>query len=365
MLWEERRGKNAGWTARRPLRHNTRMFPADFFHREHLGNPMSAYLLAAATFVAAVWSFLVIRRLANRVRPSLAAELIDQVRAHELAIVALDFAVRSLDLPRRFEHSLHVVTILVIAYRVVGLLSTVAHYSIHRTMLTDPSDRANSATAQTATLAAKGVIWLAAVLFTLSNLGFNVTSLLAGLGIGGVAVALAAQAVLGDLFAAIAIYLDKPFVVGDAVKVGDTYGSVEHIGIKTTRVRALSGELLVYPNSALTSARLQNFQQMTERRVVINFSVPLDTPNATLEKIPAQVAAIVNRTPDLRFGRAHLALYQDSGLQYEVVFFVLSPDYTLYMDAQQAVLLGVLETLRADGIPLAQPTTVMIPGKPI
>lgn len=336
-----------------------------FLRDEYYGNPMSAYLLAGATFAAAVWIFLVLRRLANKVRPTLASDLIDQVRAHELVIVALDFAVRSLDLPSRFEHALHVVTLLVIAWRLVGLLSTIAKYSIDKTILSDPQDRANYATAQTANLAVKGLIWVATILFVLSNLGFNVSSVLTGLGIGGVAVALAAQAVLGDLFAAIAIYVDKPFIVGDQIKVAEFFGTVEHIGMKTTRVRSLSGELLVYPNSVLTSQRIQNFQRMTERRVVINFSVPMATSVETLRKIPSQVAAVVNKTPDLRFGRAHLSLYQDSGhLQFEVVFYVLSADYVIYMDAQQAVLIGVLEALRADGIILAQPTTVMIPGKP-
>ena len=338
---------------------------APFLHQEYFDNPVSAYLLAGATFAAAIWLFLVVRRLGHRVRPSLASDLIDQVRSYEVVVVAVDFAVRTLDLPPRLEHALHVVTILVVAYRVVGLLSTLARYSIHKAILSDPSDIVNYATAQTATLAVRCVIWLAAILLTLSNLGFNVTSMLAGLGIGGIAIALAAQAVLADLFAAVAIYVDKPFVVGDMIKVADFFGTVERIGIKTTRVRSLGGELLIYPNSALTTTRIQNFQKMVERRIVVNFSVPLDTSTETLKKIPVQVAAIVNRTPNLRFGRAHLAQYMESGLQFEVVFFVLSPDYTLYMDANQAVLVGLLETLRADGIPLAQPTTVMIPGKPV
>jgi small-conductance mechanosensitive channel len=341
------------------------MFPAGFLQREYLGNPTSAYILAGATFMAAVWIFLIVRRLAGRVRPSLASDLIDQVRSYELVIVALDFAVRTLDLPHRFEHSLHVVTVIVVAYRTVGLLSTLAHYSIHKTILSDTTDPDNYATAHTATLGIKALIWLGAILFTLSNLGFNVSSLLTGLGIGGVAVALAAQAVLGDLFSAIAIYLDKPFIVGDSIKVNDFIGTVEHIGMKTTRVRSLGGELLVYPNSQLTTARIQNFRQMTERRVVINFSVPLGTPTETLKNIPLQVAAVANKTPDVRFARAHLALYQESGLQFEVVFHVMSPDYVVFMDAQQAVLIGLLEALRADGIALAQPTTVMIPGKPV
>jgi small-conductance mechanosensitive channel len=338
------------------------MFPSGFLRHDYLGNPASAYLLAAVTFLAAAWAFLILRRLATRVRPSIASDLIDQVRAHEIVIVALDFAVRTLDLPSRVEHTLHVVTILVVAYRVVGLLSTFARYSIDRTIRSDRSDRANEATAQTAALAVKGVIWLAAFLVVLKLLGFNVTSMLAGLGIGGIAIALAAQAVLGDLFAAVAIYIDKPFVVGDSIKVADFSGTVERIGLKTTRVRSTGGELLVYPNSALTSARIQNFQRMEERRIVIGFSVPMGTATETLKKIPAQVAAVVNRTPNLRFGRAHLSEFQDSGFRFEVVFFVLTADYAIYMDAQQAVLLGVLEALRADGIDLAQPTTVMIPG---
>jgi len=335
-----------------------------FFQHEYLGNPMSAYLFGGAVFLGVVWGFLAARRLAARGGPSLATDLIDQVRAFELVVVALGLATRELDLPHRAEHALRAVTVLVIAYRAIGLLSTVAGYAIRRTILSDPSDRANRDTAATATLAAKGLIWIGAALFVLSNAGYNVSSLVAGLGIGGVAVALAAQAVLGDLFSAIALYLDKPFLVGDVIKVGDFFGTVEHVGMKTTRVRSLGGELLVFPNSSLTSARIQNFRQMTERRALISFSVPLATPTETLKKIPEQIRLIVEKTPGVRFDRAHLAQFLESGLQYEAVFYVLNPDYAVYMDRQQAVLLALLEALRADGIPLAQPTrSVVIEGK--
>ncbi len=337
---------------------------AVFFRQEYLGNPMSAYLFAGAWFLAVVWVFLVVRRLAARGGPGLLTDLIDQVHAYELVVLALGAAARELDLPHRVEHALHVVALLVVTYRVIGLLSTVAGYAIRRTVMADPSDRANQDTASTATLAARGLIWLGAVLFVLSNAGYNVSSMVAGLGIGGIAVALAAQAVLGDLFSAVAIYLDKPFVSGDAIKVGDFSGTVEHIGIKTTRVRSVGGELLVFPNSALTSARIQNFRQMTERRAVIGFSVPLNTPTETLKRIPVQLRAIIAAVGGTRFDRAHLAEFQDSGLRFEAVFYVLSPDYADFMDRQQAVLLALLDALRADGIPLAQPTrTVVIEGK--
>ena len=335
-----------------------------FLQTDYYGNPASAYLLAGATFLAIVWVFLVLRRVLRDRLPGLAADLLVQVHVHELAVVALYLAARPLDLPNRLDMGLHVVFVLVVAYRAVGLLSTAASYAIRHAMIENGSDVANRDTAATATLLVKGVIWVSAVLFTLSNLGFNVTSLLAGLGIGGVAVALAAQAILGDLFSAVAIYLDKPFVIGDAIKVGDFFGTVQHIGVKTTRIRSLSGELLVFPNSSLTSSRIQNFRDLSARRVLYNFSVPLGTPAAVLAKIPEQVRAITNKTPNTRFDRAHLAAILDTGFQYEAVFHVLDGDYGHYMDAQQAILLGLVEALAADGIPLAQPTrNVVVTGK--
>lgn len=336
----------------------------EIFQHEYFGNPASAYFFAGVIFLAIVWSFLVVRRLAARAGQTLGRDLIEQVRAYELVLVSIGFAVRSLDLPHRLEHALHAVVVIVAAYRIIGLLSTVAEYSIKRTILSDPNDRANQDTAATATLAAKGLIWLGAILFVLSNEGFNVTSMIAGLGIGGIAVALAAQAVLGDLFSAVAIYLDKPFVVSDSIKVGDFTGTVEHIGVKTTRVRSRDGEMLVFPNSLLTTSRIQNYRQLEERRAVLSFSVPLATPTSTLRRIPDQIRAIINATPNARFQRAHLSEFQESGLQFEAVYFVLRPDYDSFMDCQQAVLLSVLDALRADGIPLAQPTrTVVIEGK--
>ena len=331
---------------------------------EYLGNPVSAYLLAAATFLAIVWAFLVARRLLYKFLPGLADDIRVQVHLPEFAVVALYIAARPLDLPRRVDLALHAVFVIVVAYRAVGLLSSAAKRGIRKAIMTEAGDDAGRDTAHAATLAVKVVIWIAAALFTLSSLGFNVTSMLAGLGIGGIAVALAAQAVLGDLFSAVAIYLDKPFVVGDSIKVGDFFGTVQHIGIKTTRIRSLGGEMVVFPNSMLTSARVQNFRDLSARRVLFNFSVPLGTPSETLRRIPEQLAAIVAKTPGARFDRAHLAAILDSGFQYEVVFHVLDPDYTRFMDSQQEVLLGLIAALAADAIPLAQPTrSVVIAGK--
>ncbi|MFI5347864.1 MAG: mechanosensitive ion channel family protein [Elusimicrobiota bacterium] len=335
-----------------------------FLQNEYFGNPVSAYTLAGVTFLAITWVFLVTRRVLRTHLPGLASDLLVQVHRHELAVVALYLAARPLELPARLDTALHAVFVLVVAYRLVGLLTTAATYAIRHAMVENSADPASRDTAAAATMLVKGVIWMAALLFALSNLGFNVTSLLAGLGIGGVAVALAAQAILGDLFSAVAIYLDKPFVVGDSIKVGDFFGTVQHIGVKTTRIRSLGGELLVFPNSSLTSSRIQNFRDLSARRVLFNFSVPLGTPAATLAKIPEQLRAITAKTPDIRFDRAHLAAILDTGFQYEVVFHVLNGDYALYMDRQQSILLGLVAALDADGIALAQPTrNVVVTGK--
>lgn len=342
-----------------------------FLQREYLGNPVSAYLWAAATFLAVLWGVLVARRLflsrlrhlAEKTQTDLddfAVEMLEQIRSPEVYIVAAYIAARPLDLPVKLDAAFHTVLVVVVAYRLVTLLSTTAGYFIRRTVLAGGKDAAHVETANTATFAAHVLLWAGAFMFVLGNLGFNVTSMVAGLGITGIAVALAAQAVLGDLFSAMAIYLDKPFVVGDAIKVGDAVGTVEHIGIKTTRVRSLSGEMLVFPNSFLTSARIQNFKHLDERRVVLTFSVPLGTPLETLKKIPEQIRAVVSRVPTTRFDRSHIAAFRESGLEFESVFYVISSDYGVFMDRQQAVLLGVLEALRADAIPLAQPTRTLV-----
>jgi small-conductance mechanosensitive channel len=240
------------------------------------------------------------------------------------------------------------------------MLQAAAAYGIRKTVLADGNDLAHQETAQTVTLAAHAVIWVGAVLFTLSNLGFNVTSMIAGLGITGIAVALAAQAVLGDLFSAVAIYLDKPFTVGDAIKVGDMAGTVQHIGIKTTRVRALTGEMLVFPNSQLTSSRIQNYFDVSVRRHQGNLLLAPATTPAQLRKALEDLQRIIEKAPTVRFERAHLLAVRENGFELEFVFHVLDKDYNVYMDRVQGVLLSFMDALAAGGVSLATPTRRVI-----
>jgi small-conductance mechanosensitive channel len=203
---------------------------------------------------------------------------------------------------------------------------------------------------------ARVAAWSLIGLLILSNLGFDITALVASLGIGGVAVALAVQSVLGDIFASLSIVLDKPFVVGDFIVVDQVLGTVEYIGLKTTRLRSLSGEQIILSNSDLLNSRIRNYKRMAERRVLFSFGVVYQTPPAKLERIPQIARQCIEELQSARFDRAHFQTFGDSALVFEVVYFVLNADYNAYMDIQQAVNLGIIRAFAAEGIEFAYPT---------
>ena len=200
------------------------------------------------------------------------------------------------------------------------------------------------------------VIWSIALLLVVDNLGYDVTALVAGLGISGIAVALALQNILGDLFASLSIVLDKPFVIGDFIIVGDLMGVVERIGLKTTRVRSLSGEQLIFSNSDLLSSRVRNFKRMQQRRVPFGFGVLYQTTPEQLEAIPPMVREIIESLEGTRFDRAHFKSFGDSSYDFEVVYYVDTSDYNAYMDIQQAINLAICRGLAERGIEFAYPT---------
>jgi small-conductance mechanosensitive channel len=201
------------------------------------------------------------------------------------------------------------------------------------------------------------------LLMALANLDVEIGPLLTGLGVGGIAVALAVQNILGDLFASLSIVLDKPFVIGDFIIVGDLMGTVEYVGLKTTRVRSLSGEQLVFANSDLLNARIRNFKRMHERRVVFTVGVTYQTPRAQLAEIPTMIREIVEGQEKARFDRAHFKGYGAFSIDFETVFYVLDPDYNLYMDVQQAINLALHERFEEHGIEFAYPTQTLFVEK--
>jgi small-conductance mechanosensitive channel len=175
-----------------------------------------------------------------------------------------------------------------------------------------------------------------------------------------VAIALAAQSVLGDLFASLSIILDKPFVLGDTITVDDLSGTVEHIGLKTTRVRSSSGEQLVFSNNDLLRSRIHNLKRMRERRVAFTIGVTYETPLAKLTGLSALLRDIVQAQPRVRWERADFKSYGDSALVFEVVYFVLDPDGNLHLDTQHAINFAIFEQFRRHGIEFAHPTHTIL-----
>jgi small-conductance mechanosensitive channel len=209
----------------------------------------------------------------------------------------------------------------------------------------------------------KVVVWGVGIAFLLDNLGFKISTVVAGLGIGGVAVALAAQAVLGDLFSYIAIQFDRPFEIGDFIIVGDKLGTIEHVGIKTTRIRSLGGEQLIFSNTDLTNSRVRNYKRMDKRRVVFKFGVIYQTSLEHMKEIPAIITDIVKKVEDATFDRAHFCSYGDFSLDFEVVYYVIGSDYNKYMDIQQEINLAIMEEFKKRGIEFAYPTQTLFLNK--
>ena len=203
---------------------------------------------------------------------------------------------------------------------------------------------------------ARLLLYTAIFLVALDNFGIDVTTLIAGLGIGGIAVALALQNILGDLFASLTIVLDKPFEVGDFLIVGDTLGSVEKVGLKTTRLRSLSGEQIVVANGDLLGSRIRNYKRMDERRILFSFGVAYDTPSAQLERIPEMAQHIIEAREHTRFDRAHFKGFGDSTLDFEVVYYMQTPEYITFMDVQQAINLALVRRFEEEKIEFAFPT---------
>ncbi|NQT00098.1 MAG: mechanosensitive ion channel family protein, partial [Candidatus Omnitrophica bacterium] len=205
----------------------------------------------------------------------------------------------------------------------------------------------------------KVLIWALAIVFFLDNLGFKISAVIAGLGIGGIAVALAAQAVLGDLFSYFAILFDRPFEIGDFIIMGEYLGTIEHIGIKTTRIRSLSGEQLVFSNTDLTKSRLRNYKRMGKRRVVFKLGVTYQTALKQLQIIPGVIEDIVKGIKETTFDRAHFSSYGDFSLVFEAVYYVMDRDYNKYMDIQQEINFAIKKEFEARGIEFAYPTQTL------
>ena len=349
---------------------------------EYLGNSLLEWTTALGIAVVAMLVFYYLRLLAGiRLRRytarhpdsragRLLAEIVPATSFVVVLALALYLGLQYVDLPSRWsslmERAAAVALLLQIAlwgnvaikWWLTGAQTAVA-----------ARDVASTTTVAVLGFIARAALWSIALLMILDNVGVDITAMVASLGIGGIAVALAVQNILGDVFASLSIALDKPFVVGDFIVAGPDKGTVEYIGIKTTRVRSLSGEQIVFSNADLLNSRIHNYKRMTERRVSFSFGVLYQTDADLLERIPAMVRDVVEAQPGARFDRAHFNNYGDSSLDFEVVYFVENSEYNVYMDIQQAINLALFRRFQAHNIDFAYPTRTLylhrVPTRPL
>ncbi|HEU4531539.1 MAG TPA: mechanosensitive ion channel family protein [Steroidobacteraceae bacterium] len=326
--------------------------PERLLGMEFLGNTVLSWLFAAAAFFVTftvlplVRGYLSAMRKRKPVHEHMAIDLalVLASRTTRLFLLAVAIWVGSLplQLPDRVE-KIENGAMLVVLWIQIGLWAVAAVRFFLDRRRGVQADKGLAGSFDIILFVLRLVIWTLVLLFALDNLGVEVTALIAGLGIGGIAVALAVQNVLGDLFASLSITLDKPFVVGDFLVIDKDMGTVERIGVKSTRLRSLDGEQIIVSNADLLKSRLHNFGRMYERRVAFTVSVRYETPLETMKEIPQLLAGIVREQQKVRFDRSHFARYGDFALLFEVVYVVLSPDFNLYMDIQQAINLRIFE----------------------
>ncbi len=330
------------------------------------GNPISDWLDALGIGLASFLLLLFVhRRLSARTRHFAGRELPKGLRLllrlqrrtkfFPLLAASLLIGTKYLDLGPRAERLTTGVIALLIALQLGIWASAAVRFYLEEQAAAGRHQKSQTMIA-IAQFVANLAIWSVVVLVALDNLGFQVKTLLAGLGIGGIAVALAVQNVLGDLLASVSIALDKPFEIGDSLTLApDFSGTVEAIGIKSTRLRSITGEQIVMANSELVKARIRNFGRIAERRSVFRFVVALGTTAADLAAVPGIVRAAIVAQPRARFERAHLIGFVPRGHEFEASFVVASDDYTLYLDVQQAADLAIVAEFERRGIRLAPP----------
>lgn len=275
--------------------------------------------------------------------------------------ISLLVGISQLDLAPRQEKFLQFAWIIIFVSQIAMWGHRIVTVAVERAFERQRETNPAGATHLTlAGLVARIVLWSIAILVVLDNLGFNITTLMASLGIGGIAVALAAQNILGDIFSSVSIALDKPFVIGDFIVVDSYMGTVEYVGMKTTRLRSLGGEQIIFSNTELLKNRIRNYKRMQERRVLFEFAIAYETSLDDIERIPKIVKEIVssNQT-EIRFDRAHFKGYGESALLFEAVYFVLDPDYNKHMDIQQQINLALLRQFRERGIAFAYPARTL------
>jgi small-conductance mechanosensitive channel len=347
------------------------IYTGSWLDQRYLGNSLGAWIVGAA-LVAGVFFALVTLRFVLQRRVAAFADktstrldnvvlaILKRTRRLTIFVVALYVGSLAVVLPGQAERLFEIALTVSLAYQVAIWGSVFIDEWLSREFQAPPELAGRAGAGYGAIgFVARLILWAVILLMALDNLGINVTALVAGLGVGGIAIALAVQNILGDVFCSLSIILDKPFEIGDFIIVDDMMGTVERIGIKTTRLRSLSGEQLVFSNTDLVKGRVRNYKRMFERRIVFDFGVIYQTTPDQLELIPKIVREVVDGIEDCHLDRAHFKQFGASSLDFEVVYYVHKPDYNVYMDIQQAINLGIMRRLLAEGMEFAYPTQTL------
>ncbi len=338
-----------------------------FFQKFFLGNKVIDYIdfvLIFLVFVALIKLFritvlVLLNKLAIKIQSKIFNFILTKIKK---LLVPLEyygvfyFSVKTLNLHKYVLNTLDVLALLIIVFYVTRFVVSLVDFIIEQKI--EQSTTPSKVQVLRAIIPAINIlIWVIGIIFILSNLGFNISALVAGLGVGGLAVALAGQKILGDIFSYISILVDKPFEIGDMILVDNHWGNVEYIGIRSTRLKSLTGEMLVFANSDITTARIKNFTKMQERRAEITLGVVYETPLEKLQLIPKIIEEIINSTEKVRFDRSHFHSYGNFSLNFQTIYWIEDIDFKLYMDKQQEILLKIFDAFKKNNIQFAYPTS--------
>ena len=334
--------------------------------RTYFENTIQDYLIALAIVIGGIILIKLLRPILKRKLSTIDNVYINyflniEAYAYPVVVVLLIYvALNWLTLPVKATTFLHYVFIVAFVFLLIRLISAAVRTAISSYLVEQDETGGKLKQVRGIILILNAILWTIGLIFLFDNLGFNVTAVLTGLGVGGIAIALAAQNILGDLFNYFVIFFDRPFELGDFIIVDDKLGTVDYIGLKTTRIRSLQGEQIVFSNTNLTNSRIHNYKKMLERRVLFKLGIVYNTDRQKLEKIPKLIKSIVEAQEDTRFDRAHFSAFGDFSLTVEVVYYVQSPDYNRYMDIQQRINISIHESFAQNGIEFAFPTYTIV-----
>ncbi|MFA4981441.1 MAG: mechanosensitive ion channel family protein [Candidatus Omnitrophota bacterium] len=346
----------------------------NIMERVFFGNRVFDYIVALSAlavsllFVRVVIRFFIkrLKKLAERTATTIDDFLIkalEKIALPALYVSCFYVSAKILKLPSGADVLINALEMIIITFFAARIVVMLAGWGINIYLAKNKQDPTVVRSFEGLLWVVKYLIWVLAVIILLDNLGYKVSTLIAGLGIGGIAVAIAAQALLKDFFSYFSIVFDRPFKIGDFIIIGDFMGTVEYIGIKTTRIRSLGGEQVIFSNTDLTDSRVRNYKLMEKRRVLFRIGVTYQASLGQLKEIPKIIENIIKNTKDAAFDRAHFFSYGDFSLIFEVVYFVLDADYNKYMDIQQEINFAIKEAFEKRGIEFAYPTQTLYVNK--